>query len=261
MAVDLVTVNPGDTLRFWTWYSIESGYDYAYVQLSTDGGATFVNLPGNITTDTNPNGNNLGNGITGNSSTWRQGIFPLDNYVGQSVLLGLRYRTDQGTLNEGFYVDEFYPVEAFQQDTVIATGLTDTLFWITGRLEGQYYYQVRACDAQNQWSGFSNRQPAIVHPQVGVDEPVLPQVLSLAQNYPNPFNPTTTIAFSVPTKAHVELSVYNIMGAKVATLQNGDMEAGSHRVNFDSGNIAAGVYFYRLKADGQTLTRKMILMK
>ena len=184
VAVNPVTILPNDTLTFWTWYSIEADYDYAYVQLSTDGGVTFTNLPGNITTNTNPNGNNQGNGITGNSSIWRQGIFPLNDYAGQSVLLGLRYRTDQGTLNEGFYTDEFYPVEAFQQDTIIASEIADTLYWITGRTPGEYHYQVRARDAEGQWSGFSNRQPAIVHPEVGIDEAVLPRALSLSQNYP-----------------------------------------------------------------------------
>ncbi len=160
--VNPVTVNANDTLSFWTWYSIEPDYDYAYVQLSTDGGSSFINLPGNITTNTDPHGNNLGNGITGNSTNWVLAQFPLGDYARQSVILGLRYRTDGGVLYEGFYADDFFPVETFQHSDVLGSDITDTIFTVTGREEGQYYYQVRARDAESQWSLFSNREMADV---------------------------------------------------------------------------------------------------
>jgi hypothetical protein len=261
-----VTVSDADTLSFWAWYNIESGYDYAYVQLSTDGGVSFINLAGNITTNSNPHGNNLGNGITGSSSTWVLALFPLGNYAGQSVILGLRYMTDPGVLYEGFYADDFSPIESFQNVNILGSNIQDHFFEITGRSEGDYYYQVRAVDAQGQWSGFSNREVAIVHPlSVGENAP-LPRVLTLNQNYPNPFNPTTTISFSIPTKSHVELSVYDITGARVATLISDDLNAGGYQVNFNGRDgagraISSGVYFYRLKAGDKTLTRKMVFMK
>jgi hypothetical protein len=261
-----LTVRTGDTLTFWTWYDIESGYDYAYVQLSTDGGANFVNLAGNITTNNNPHGNNLGNGITGTSSSWVLATFPLGDYVGRSVILGLRYRTDQGLLREGFYADDFSPIERFQNENILGSNIQDNFFEITGRAPGDYYYQVRAVDAQGQWSGFSNREMAAVHPLSVEDEAPLPAVLALNQNYPNPFNPKTTISFSIPSRSHVELSVYNITGAMVTTLMNADLEAGNYQVNFNGrdapGNaVSSGVYFYRLRTGDQTLTRKMIFMK
>jgi hypothetical protein len=158
-----VTIAANDTLKFWTWYDIELNYDYAYVQLSTDGGLTFTNLAGNITTNNNPNGNNQGNGITGSSGSWVQGRFPLNSFAGQSVLLGILYRTDPGVLGEGFYADDFYPVETFQQENILNSNIADTFFVVSGRAEGEYYYQVRARDAEGQWSGFSNRELAIVH--------------------------------------------------------------------------------------------------
>jgi hypothetical protein len=155
-----ILIASNDTLKFWTWYDIELDYDYAYAQLSTDGGVTFVNLPGNITTNYNPNGTNLGNGITGSSSGWIQAKFPLNSYVGQSVILGLRYRTDGGVLMEGFYADDFYPVETFSQEITISSDIVDTFYTVVDHVEGEFYYQVRARDAQDQWSGFSNRQIA-----------------------------------------------------------------------------------------------------
>lgn len=261
--VNTVTAAAHDTLTFWTWYNIESGYDYAYVQLSTDGGVNYINLEGTITTNSNPNGLNQGNGITGSSNGWVFAKFPLDAYAGQSAKLGLRYCTDGGVLNEGFYVDEFYPVEVFANQNIVDSDIQDTTYTLTGRPEGSYFYQARARDAQGQWSGFSNREEAIVHAPVSVGDLPIPRELTLGQNYPNPFNPQTTIAFTLPRKSDVELVVYDILGSRVVTLARGTMAEGTHRVAFNAEviTVAAGVYFYRLKADGQTLTKKMLYLK
>jgi hypothetical protein len=261
-----INVVAGDTLRFWTWYSIEPGYDYAYVQLSTDGGLTYNNIPGNITTTDNPYGSNRGNGITGSSSSWRLAKFPLDNFVGQTAMIGFRYITDAGTFNEGFYVDDYSPIEIYQSIDTLNSNIPNTYYQISGRTAGSYYYDVRARDAQAQWSGFSNREMAIVEPQSVNEEPSLPISLALNQNYPNPFNPTTNISFGVPIKTHVELSVYDLTGAKVATLMNNDLAPGNYDINFNGRDergqaLASGIYFYRLRTDNQTLTKKMVLMK
>jgi len=264
--VNSVSVGAHDTLKVWVWYSIESNYDYAYVQVSTDGGSSFSNLQGNITTNNNPNGNNRGNGITGNSNTWVLGTFPLNDYAGQSVLLGMRYITDGAVQNEGFYADQFYPVETFAQVNVLGSDIPDTSFLVSGRTPGDYYYQVRAVDAQNQWSPFSNRELAVVHTPTSVAEQPMPYAFSLDQNYPNPFNPQTSISFALSHRDHVNLSVYNILGMKVRTLVDSQLDAGPHSVIFDSrddnrSEVAQGVYFYRLKSASGDITRKMLLLK
>jgi len=96
-----------------------------------------------------------------------------------------------------------------------------------------------------------------------------PAEYEIAQNYPNPFNPTTTISFLLPEDAIVTLKVYNTLGQEVATLiDNEVMDIGEQRVQFNAGNLASGVYFYRLKAasiadPGKSFiqTKKMLLMK
>ncbi len=93
------------------------------------------------------------------------------------------------------------------------------------------------------------------------DHAATPADYKLSQNYPNPFNPSTMINFSVAKKAHVELKVFNVLGAEVATLVNGTKAAGSYNVNFDASQLSSGVYFYQLKVGDQTMTRKMMLMK
>jgi Secretion system C-terminal sorting domain len=96
------------------------------------------------------------------------------------------------------------------------------------------------------------------------DVPVLgtiPEAFKLEQNYPNPFNPSTTISFGLPKETHVLLEVYDILGRKVATLVDEQRVAGSYTVTFDASHFGSGVYFYRIKAGGQSLAKRMLLVK
>ena len=89
----------------------------------------------------------------------------------------------------------------------------------------------------------------------------LPTAYELGQNFPNPFNPTTSINFSLPVGGQVNLSVYNMLGAKVATLVNGNRPAGRYTASFDGRSLASGVYFYKLEAPNFSDLKKMILVK
>lgn len=90
-----------------------------------------------------------------------------------------------------------------------------------------------------------------------------PDRLVLQQNYPNPFNPTTTIRFDLPESDMVYLSVYDILGRKVATLVNGQtFDHGTHSVTFDAGNLTSGMYIYVLQtSNGLKSSRTMMLVK
>jgi len=88
-----------------------------------------------------------------------------------------------------------------------------------------------------------------------------PTTFALYQNYPNPFNPSTMIRFSMPVSGNVALNVFNTLGEKVATLLNGQMEAGYHEVSFDAKNLPSGLYFYEIKTGDFSSIKKMILMK
>jgi hypothetical protein len=92
-----------------------------------------------------------------------------------------------------------------------------------------------------------------------------PKEFSLLQNYPNPFNPSTKIQYSLQKAGQVSLKVYNVLGKEVATLVNGQQEAGSYTVPFNNSNgilgMSSGVYFYRLQAGSFVSTKKLILMK
>lgn len=84
---------------------------------------------------------------------------------------------------------------------------------------------------------------------------------ALSQNYPNPFNPSTNINFTLPVTSNVQLTVFNLLGQKVATLIDGRMIAGQHVARFDARGLASGVYFYQLKAGEFTMQRRMTLIK
>lgn len=99
------------------------------------------------------------------------------------------------------------------------------------------------------------------------DQGVIPQGIYLGQNTPNPFTSTTEIAFGIPTRNEVSLSVYNSAGQKVATLIRGMVEPGTHRVSWNGRDeqgreLTSGVYFCELMtADGFRQTRKMLLVE
>lgn len=96
----------------------------------------------------------------------------------------------------------------------------------------------------------------------GVEEfKAIPNAYEISQNYPNPFNPTTTIQFALPVDSKVNISVYNVVGQKVAELVNGEFEAGYHTVQFNASNLSSGIYFYKIEAGKFNAVKKMMLIK
>jgi hypothetical protein len=84
---------------------------------------------------------------------------------------------------------------------------------------------------------------------------------NLKQNYPNPFNQVTMIHYQLPMTSDVELSIYNVLGQKVATLVDEKLDAGYHQVEWDATGFASGVYNYRMEAGNYVETRKMFYLK
>ncbi len=103
-------------------------------------------------------------------------------------------------------------------------------------------------------------------PFVANDDPGLAIPFSLEQNYPNPFNPSTTLSFSTATSGPARLAIYNTKGQLIRTLVAADLGSGKHSVPWngldDNGHgVSSGVYLYRLDVKGQSITRRMLLMK
>ncbi len=90
---------------------------------------------------------------------------------------------------------------------------------------------------------------------------VPPNDFALLQNYPNPFNPSTVIAFDLPEKSDVNLTVFSSLGEEIATLLQGTVDAGRHSVSFNAEGLPSGIYFYRITAGKFTSVKKLMLVR
>ena len=84
---------------------------------------------------------------------------------------------------------------------------------------------------------------------------------TLSQNYPNPFNPTTTIKYSIPIRANVQIKIFDVLGKEVGTLVNEQKAPGEYEVKFDGSGLLSGIYFYRIIAGTYIQTNKMVFLK
>jgi hypothetical protein len=116
---------------------------------------------------------------------------------------------------------------------------------------GKYYYRLKQIDNDGIYK-YSNITEADFN---------VPSVFALYQNYPNPFNPSTIIRYDIPENTNVNLSVYNTLGELVQTLVNGQVEAGSYQTVLNAGNLASGIYFYRITSDTYNSVKKLMLIK
>lgn len=107
-------------------------------------------------------------------------------------------------------------------------------------------------------------------PATGIVSPggqsIFPDQLQLEQNYPNPFNPSTTIEYQLPSRAYINISIYNSVGQLVRVLYSGESSAGNHSIVWDSRDdsgrsVATGTYFYQVKVGDAVQTKKALLIK
>jgi len=91
----------------------------------------------------------------------------------------------------------------------------------------------------------------------------IPASFTLYQNYPNPFNSETVIKFDLPEAGNVVLKIYDISGREIAALINENKPAGNYRINFnaDKYKMSSGIYFYVLKTNKSTQTKKLVYIK
>ena len=94
----------------------------------------------------------------------------------------------------------------------------------------------------------------------------MPEEIRLDANYPNPFNPSTMIGYQLPVFSSVRLTIYNLLGEKIKTFQNGFQPAGKYLLLWDATDernnpVSSGMYVYRLETNEKILQKKMLLLK
>lgn len=135
-------------LSFKIWYQIEQDWDYGSIQVKEDGSDTWVTVPGNITTTANPNQQNPGNGITGSSNGWVDGIFDLSAYAGKKIDLRFNYWTDVAAIETGYYVDDIVITADGEQVLADNADGASTAFTFNGfqkdegKFASEHYYLV-----------------------------------------------------------------------------------------------------------------------
>jgi glucose/arabinose dehydrogenase len=95
----------------------------------------------------------------------------------------------------------------------------------------------------------------------GINNNGIPYTFSLEQNYPNPFNPGTTIKYSLIKQGFVTIKIFDALGNEATVLVNSSTPAGDYEVTWQAEGFASGIYFYKMEVDGQSVEKKMVLLK
>ncbi|HEX7356888.1 MAG TPA: T9SS type A sorting domain-containing protein, partial [Ignavibacteriaceae bacterium] len=182
----------------------------------------------------------------------------LTSFVGSSVngAVVLNWNTATETNNSGFEIQRSTDKVNFSNVAFVPGFGTTTeprsyTYTDNSVNNGTYYYRLKQLD----YNG------AFAYSHIVEVDVTAPIEFTLSQNYPNPFNPSTIISYSIPQNSFVTLKVYDVIGNEIATLVNETKSAGKYDIRFDASNLSNGVYFYTIKADNFTSTKKMILMK
>jgi hypothetical protein len=128
---------------------------------------------------------------------------------------------------------------------------TDYSFTDNNEIPGIYSYRLKIMDLDGSFE----------YSDVITADLTAPVEFALVQNYPNPFNPSTIIKYALPAGGRVSLTVYDPLGTIVKVLVDEFKDAGVHSVNFDASGLSTGVYFYSIKTDNFSTTKKMLYLK
>ncbi|HLB00679.1 MAG TPA: T9SS type A sorting domain-containing protein, partial [Bacteroidota bacterium] len=161
-----------------------------------------------------------------------------------------------GIVTSGFYQFD----GSYQQSSILLPGRG---YWVKSSQAGQFVFSSigntpTAGRIRIEDRGELPPPPPVLSDGITGEKP---REYRLNQNSPNPFNPTTTLSYTLPSKVHVTLRVYDLLGRVMTTLVDKVEEGGEHRVRWDADGIPSGIYFYRLVAGDYTRTLKMVVMK
>ena len=158
------------------------------------------------------------------------------------------------------YVSVYRSTDGGSFEKILATAYAQTITDRDVLSTSSYTYKVTVTDVMGFESDFSNEAGVVVSVLKGSENIISGYVLQ--QNYPNPFNPLTTINYQLPKNSYISIKVYNVTGEEVKTLLNYFQHAGIYSISFDATGLSSGIYFYKLRADGNLIeTKKMLLLK
>ena len=258
-----------DSIVVEAWWALEQDYDYWYAEASTDGGVTWLPLPGDHTTETNPFGKNLGYGVTASSGGFDRSAFWIGNFTGHQVLIRFRCITDGTNHLEGLYLDDLAPTAHTAGVSVAGTSTPDTTY-VVGPPYPASWFQVRPVDAEGQagpWSDVAAFDPTYFT-AVAATPASLVDRLQVAGA--NPFHPAAAIRMTVGSGAPgaYRLDVFDVHGRLVRELATGSTGTQGlvRLVRWDGTDrwgrpLGSGVYLLQLRSPRGRLTSKLTLLR
>lgn len=231
-------VSSGDSFSFWCWYNLETNYDVAIPEVSTDLNEWLQ----------------LDERFSGSSGSWLYKSYSLEPWVGEAVYFRLRAMTDDNTLNEGFYVDDIYPVGLFGSETTISSSITDTFYTVTGVPEGTHYYRVMGHNDRG-WGNYSSMKTVVVSYTGVTQDGYQPKRTSCRIH--SDFR-RIRISYLLPRSGPVTVKIYDAAGRLIRDLEK-RYSSGTHKqcIEIDRN----GVYFVRVRADNILFTEKVVILK
>ena len=246
-------------------YSLEYGTQFTLWAVSSDAGKyPFDTWSGDADTMDNPIAVTIDSNMTITANFEDTTPVELSSFVvalapnSVNNALLLKWQTATETNNLGFDVERSVGSKDNWKKIAFLQGFgttTSTKFYELvddeATTQDVYFYRLKQIDTNGDYS-YSD----VVEFQVSA-----PSEFALKQNYPNPFNPSTNIVFQLKEDVSVTLAIFDLLGRQVATVVDGQMKAGTHKVSFDAREISAGVYFYSLQAGTYSEIKKMTLIK
>lgn len=168
----------------------------------------------------------------------------------------LQWRTETESNSFGFEIEKSRDNENFMRVGFVEGSGTTTNpvnyeFIDKNVASGANYYRLRQVDFDGQFEYSDVIEVAVT----------APDKFRLSQNFPNPFNSSTMISFTIPERANVEITVYDITGKTVFVLTNKSFEAGSYNIPFNAGSLPSGSYYYKMTAGQYTSVQKLVVLK
>ena len=198
-----------------------------------DMGQTWEDLSGFVGTD----GCRSSNGFP-NTQVWDVEVFPeVPRIIWAGTDLGIFESRDHG--KTWAYADN---------------GLPAASVWRIRIVDGEV---VLATHGRGVWSLDLTQVLTAAEEEAGT---TLPTSFELLENYPNPFNPSTTIGFKLAADSHIRVSVFDLLGRKVATLTDQPYSRGTHQITWDASAMSSGQYIYRMEADGKLIGAKAMML-
>ncbi|MGF1669284.1 MAG: T9SS type A sorting domain-containing protein, partial [Balneolaceae bacterium] len=190
-------------------------------------------------------------------------VFPMINDFGFVIVYGQPFADAASLVDNGGGFDAGRRYYQFIQPEAVRDGGVDPFIGQIFEVDWPSSFQMARLTWQEDPPLPFETQPDYAALATSIDEVFTenPNQFRLEQNFPNPFNPSTVINFTLPQASEVKLNVYNVLGQRVATLVNGQLNSGTHSIRFDARSLASGVYFYRLEAGNFIQQKSMTLIK